>query len=59
MPSKELVWTGPSGTTLPASCSDPQDIVQYANGLNDKQKRDIARAFEHGAYDMEIGRAHV
>ncbi|MEE3507584.1 MULTISPECIES: hypothetical protein [unclassified Pseudomonas] len=52
MPSKELVWTGPSGTTLPASCSDPQDIVQYANGLNDKQKRDIARAFEHGAYDM-------
>lgn len=52
MPSKELVWTGPSGTTLPASCSDPQDIVLYANGLNEKQKKDIARAFEHGAYDM-------
>lgn len=52
MPSKELVWTGPSGTALPASCSDPQDIVLYANGLNEKQKKDIARAFEHGAYDM-------
>lgn len=52
MPSKELVWAGPTGTLIPANCSEPQEIVLYANGLNDKQKQDIARAFEHGAYDM-------
>ena len=52
MPSKELVWSGPSGTLIPSSCSEPQEIVLYANGLNDKQKKDIARAFEHEAYDM-------
>lgn len=52
MSSKELIWSGPSGTLIPASCSEPQEIVLYANGLNDKQKKDIARAFEHEAYDM-------
>ncbi|OXD53196.1 hypothetical protein [Vibrio parahaemolyticus] len=52
MPSKELVWAGPTGTLIPKSCSEPQEIVLYANGLNDKQKKDIARAFEHEAYDM-------
>ncbi|OCH53657.1 hypothetical protein [Vibrio sp. ZF57] len=52
MPSKELVWAGPTGTLIPASCSEPQEIVLYANGLNEKQKKDIARAFEHEAYDM-------
>ncbi len=52
MPSKEIVWAGPTGTLIPTSCSEPQEIVLYANGLNDKQKADIARAFEHGAYDM-------
>lgn len=52
MSSKELVWSGPSGTLIPSSCSEPQEIVLYANGLNDKQKKDIARAFEHEAYDM-------
>lgn len=52
MSSKELVWAGPTGTLIPAECSEPQEIVLYANGLSEKQKTDIARAFEHGAYDM-------
>jgi len=52
MSNKELVWVGPSGTLIPTNCSEPQDIVAYANGLNTKQKKDIARAFEHEAYDM-------
>lgn len=52
MPSKELVWAGPSGTLIPVNCSEPQEIIAYANGLTTKQKNDIARAFEHEAYDM-------
>ncbi|MGL1958292.1 MAG: hypothetical protein OCD00_13350 [Colwellia sp.] len=52
MTSSELVWAGPAGANIPASCSEPQEIVLYANGLNDKQKKDIARAFSHEAYDM-------
>jgi hypothetical protein len=52
MAINELVWAGPSGKLIPTSCSEPQEIVLYANGLNAKQKRDIARAFEHEAYDM-------
>ena len=52
MSSKELIWVGPQGTSIPAQCSEPQEIVVYANGLNQKQKTDIARAFEHEAYDM-------
>lgn len=52
MPNKELVWAGPTGTLIPTGCSEPQEIVQYANGLSEKQKKDIARAFEHEAYDM-------
>ncbi|WP_163035369.1 hypothetical protein, partial [Pseudomonas viridiflava] len=43
---------GPSGTLIPVNCSEPQDIIAYANGLTTKQKNDIARAFEHEAYDM-------
>lgn len=52
MPGKELVWGGPTGTLIPSDCSEPQEIVLYANGLSVKQKKDIAHAFEHGAYDM-------
>lgn len=52
MHSRELVWAGPAGTSIPANVSDPQDIIVYANGLSSKQKTDIARAFEHEAYDM-------
>ena len=52
MSSTELIWSGPTGTNIPTQCSDPQEIVLYANGLNNKQKTDIAKAFEFGAYDM-------
>jgi hypothetical protein len=44
MPSKELVWAGPTGTSIPATCSEPQEMVAFANGLNEKQKNDITRA---------------
>lgn len=52
MSSKELVWIGPTGMDIPNTCSEPTEIVAYANGLTSKQKTDIARAFEHEAYDM-------
>ena len=52
MSNKELVWAGPAGSLIPTTCSEPQEIVLYANGLNQKQKTDIARAFEHQAYEM-------
>ena len=52
MSNKELVWSGPAGTAIPASCSEPKDIIVFANGLSEKQKNHIVIAFEHEAYDM-------
>jgi hypothetical protein len=52
MASKDLIWVGPAGLSIPHDFTKPQQIITVANGLTIKQKSDIARAFENQAYDM-------
>jgi hypothetical protein len=52
MTNKEMLWIGPSGLQIPTECTEPQEIIFYANGLSNKQKRGISLAFEHKAFDM-------
>lgn len=52
MVNKELIWISSTGLTIPDDFSKPQEIITIANALTVKQKNDIARAFEHQAYDM-------
>lgn len=52
MTNKDLVWVGPAGHMIPNEYTQPQQIITVANGLTEKQRTDIARAFENQAYDM-------
>lgn len=46
------IWAGPNGVSIPASLDKASDMVKFANGLSERQKAQIARAFEAQAYDM-------
>ena len=52
MATNELIWVGPAGSAIPAEFTKPQEIITVANGLSQKQRNDIALAFESKAYDM-------
>lgn len=52
MTDKNLVWVGPSGALVPNDYTRPEQIIAVANGLSQKQKNDIACAFQNAAYDM-------
>lgn len=52
MTEKALVWKGPTGLVLPGSASNANDIIPYAQGLTEKQKNHVIRAFNDEAFDM-------
>ena len=52
MTEKALVWKGPTGLVLPGSVSNAKDIIPYAQGLSEKQKNHVIRAFNDEAFDM-------
>jgi hypothetical protein len=48
------LWQGPDGIEIPASISEPNEILAYANDayLTSVQQNKIINAFKGGAYDM-------
>lgn len=46
------LWRGSEGLQIPSSANTPESLVSYAVGLSDKQKKQIALAFEMQAYEM-------
>ena len=47
-----IPWSGPAGLVIPAEDNDVKSLVNYARGLNTKEKERLVKAFESGYFDM-------
>lgn len=46
------IWQGPNGLDLPPAIKEVNQVVPYANYLNERQKNQIVAAFQIEAFDM-------
>ncbi len=54
MSTKITLWQPESGELIPKEAKTPSAIAEYAQQLSKKDKRQIARAFEHEDYEMGL-----